>query len=399
MQDPLVEEKTPPFSFRVIAHDPTSKARCGLLHTPHGVIETPIFMPVGTAGTVKGMMPRDLDEVGAQIILGNTYHLYLRPGHQLVEQLGGLHKMAGWSKPILTDSGGFQVFSLGDLRKITEEGVTFRSHLDGSKHFLSPERSMEIQQALGSDIAMAFDECAALPATRETLLDAMHRTTRWLERCIAAHHRPDQALFGIIQGGTEIDLREEHLEQLARYDLKGYALGGLSVGEPPPEMYRIVGAIAPKMPENKPRYLMGVGRPVDLVECVWRGIDMFDCVMPTRNARNGHLFTRRGVVKIRNLQHAENQAPLDPSCSCYTCRHFSLGYLRHLYKSNEMLGPILGTLHNLAHYLDLMRQMREAIQSGTLAIWRQAFYAAQSLFPPTESESSPPANESNTPIS
>ncbi|MCB9637971.1 MAG: tRNA guanosine(34) transglycosylase Tgt [Myxococcales bacterium] len=377
MQDQPIERNIAPFSFEVLAQDPSSAARCGRLHTPHGVIETPIFMPVGTAGTVKGMMPRDLQGVGAQIILGNTYHLYLRPGHELVERLGGLHKFAGWSGPILTDSGGFQVFSLGELRKITEEGVTFQSHLDGSRHWLSPERSMEIQQALGSDIAMAFDECAALPATRETLVNAMHRTTRWLERCIAAHHRKDQALFGIVQGGTEVDLREQHLEQLVQYDLPGYALGGLSVGEPPPEMYRIVGAIAPKMPEHKPRYLMGVGRPEDLVECVWRGIDMFDCVMPTRNARNAYLFTSEGRVKIKNLKYAEDQRPLDESCSCYTCGHFSRGYLRHLYKSNEMLGPMLGTLHNLHYYLDLMRQMREAIREGRLAAWRDAFYASR----------------------
>lgn len=375
MQELSIEQKTPLFGFEEVAKDPSCAARCGRLVTPHGVIETPIFMPVGTAGTVKGMKPRELEEVGAQIILGNTYHLYLRPGHERVERLGGLHTFSGWKGPILTDSGGFQVFSLGDLRKITEEGVTFRSHLDGSQHWLSPERSMEIQQALGSDIAMAFDECAALPATRQALFDAMNRTTRWLERCIASHHRKDQALFGIVQGGTEVELREQHLEQLIAYDLPGYALGGLSVGEPPPEMYRVVEAIAPKMPAHKPRYLMGVGRPEDLVECVWRGIDMFDCVMPTRNARNSHLFTATGWIKIRNLRYADDTRPLDESCACYTCQHFSRGYLRHLYKSDEMLGPILGTLHNLHHYLDLMAQMRRAIREGTLAAWRASFYA------------------------
>lgn len=377
MQEQSIERKTPLFGFEVLAKDPSSAARCGRLVTPHGDIETPIFMPVGTAGTVKGMKPRELEEVGAQIILGNTYHLYLRPGHERVERLGGLHAFSGWSGPILTDSGGFQVFSLGDLRKIKEEGVSFQSHIDGSRHFLSPERSMEIQQALGSDIAMAFDECAALPATREKLVDAMHRTTRWLERCMAAHHRKDQALFGIVQGGTEVELRHQHLEQLVTYDLPGYALGGLSVGEPPPEMYRIVESVAPKMPTHKPRYLMGVGRPEDLVECVWRGIDMFDCVMPTRNARNGHLFTTTGWIKIRNQRHADDTRPLDESCACYTCQHFSRGYLRHLYKSDEMLGPILGTLHNLHYYLDLMKQMRAAIHEGTLATWRTSFYACR----------------------
>ncbi|MEM1007499.1 MAG: tRNA guanosine(34) transglycosylase Tgt [Myxococcota bacterium] len=372
------------FGFEVECLSTESAARCGRLRTSHGEIQTPIFMPVGTAGTVKGMMPRDLHEVGAQIILGNTYHLYLRPGHQRVAALGGLHRFCGWDKPMLTDSGGFQVFSLGDLREISEQGVLFRSHLDGSKHMLSPERSMEIQQDLGADIVMAFDHCAALPATEHTLLEAMDRTTRWLERCLEAHNRSDQALFGIVQGGTNLALRHAHLQTLCRYDLPGYAIGGLSVGEPPAEMYRVVGDLAPRMPAHKPRYLMGVGRPVDLVECVWRGVDMFDCVMPTRNARNGFLFTRRGVVKIRNAQYKDDPRPVDVDCNCYTCRYFSRAYLHHLYRSREMLGPILGTIHNLHYYLSLMTEMRAAIRADSLAAWRHEFFVQQGAVPPEE---------------
>ena len=363
--------------FEVQHKDPDTNARVGLLRTPHGEIETPIFMPVGTVGTVKGMTPQDLKNAGSQIILGNTYHLFLRPGEGIVERAGGLHSFIGWDRPILTDSGGFQVFSLGDLRKITEEGVAFRSHIDGSKRWIGPEESMAIQEALGSDIAMAFDECVALPTDRPKIEAAMARTTRWLKRCIASHTREDQALFGIIQGGTESDLRKIHLEDLAALDLPGYAIGGLSVGEPPEEMYRIVHDLAPLMPNSKPRYLMGVGRPQDLATCVAGGIDMFDCVMPTRNARNAHLFTSHGPVKIRNARYKEDWEPIDSSCSCYTCRNFSRAYLRHLFVAKEMLGPILATHHNLTFYLALMQQMREAIKEQRFAHWYEDFMASQ----------------------
>mgnify|MGYP000344655506 CR=1 FL=1 len=369
------------FSYEVIAVDPQTQARAGKLRTPHGEIETPIFMPVGTAGTVKGMRPQDLKNIQAQIILGNTYHLFLRPGHELVKKMGGLHKFIGWDRPILTDSGGFQVFSQADLRKISEEGVEFRSYIDGSKHWLGPEESMAVQEALGADIIMAFDECIALPASRDKVKDAMDRTTRWLERCITAHTREDQALFGIIQGGTELDLRIEHMEELNQFDLPGYAIGGLSVGEAPSEMYRIVHGLAPKMLADRPRYLMGVGRPIDLVECVAGGVDMFDCVMPTRHARNAQLFTSKGVIKIRNARYIEDERPIDENCSCYTCSNFSRAYIRHLFKAKELLGAMLATEHNLAFYLDLSRQMREAIIDGTFGEWYRAFKARPETLP------------------
>ncbi len=363
-------------SFEVEHQDQETSARTGRLQTPHGEIQTPIFMPVGTAGTVKGMKPRDLLEVGSQIILGNTYHLFLRPGHELVRQMGGLHKFMSWDKPILTDSGGFQVFSQAELRKITEEGVEFRSYLDGSKMWMGPEESMEVQEALGVDIIMAFDECVALPATRDKIQDAMDRTTRWLKRCIKAHSREDQALFGIIQGGIELDLRRAHLEELAELGLPGYAIGGLSVGEAPEDMYRVVHDLAPRMPAEKPRYLMGVGRPEDLVECVAGGVDMFDCVMPTRNARNAQLFTTYGPLKIRNARYKDDPEPVDPECDCHTCTHFSRAYLRHLFVSKELLGSMLATHHNLAFYLRLMRQMRSAIEEGRFSTWRKDFYTS-----------------------
>lgn len=363
------------FRYKVTHNDPNTEARAGLLETPHGEIETPIFMPVGTAGTVKGIKPRELEEMEAQIILGNTYHLFLRPGHELVQEAGGLHRFVGWNRPMLTDSGGFQVFSHGERCKISEEGVEFRSHLDGSKKWLGPEESMEVQNALGADIIMAFDECAALPATRDKIRSAMDRTTRWLDRCIKAHKREDQALFGIIQGGIEEDLRLEHLEQLAEFDLPGYAIGGLSVGEEPEDMYRIVNAVAPKMPANKPRYLMGVGRPIDLVHCVAGGIDMFDCVMPSRNARNAFMFTREAPIKIRNAKYKSDWRPVDETCSCYTCQNFSRAYLRHLFVSKEMLGPILASHHNLHFYLNLMKEMRTEIRNGTFGEWYKAYVA------------------------
>ncbi len=361
-------------SFEVESVDRETRARAGRLTTPHGVIETPIFMPVGTAGTVKGMRPSDLKEIGAQIILGNTYHLFLRPGHELVKKMGGLHRFIGWDRPILTDSGGFQVFSQGDLRKITEEGVEFRSYIDGSKRWMGPEESIAVQEALGADIIMAFDECVALPATREQLISSMERTTRWLKRCIKAKTRDDQALFGILQGGTELDLRLRHLEEIVELDLEGYAIGGLSVGEPPQEMYRIVSEVAPLMPEDKPRYLMGVGTPEDIVESVANGVDMFDCVMPSRNARNAQLFTTYGRLRIRNARFKDDPRPIDEHCTCYTCRNFSRSYIRHLFMSREMLGPMLATHHNLHFYLNLVREMRRAIKEGNFSKWRAEFY-------------------------
>ncbi len=357
---------TPHFKFQIQYSDPNSNARLGSFQTPHGKFQTPIFMPVGTAATVKGTTPRALDEIGAEIILSNTYHLYLRPGHQLIQKLGGLHKFMGWNKPILTDSGGFQVFSQAQLRKISDSGVSFRSYLDGSKHWFDPEKAIQIQEALGADIIMAFDECPPLPSSKDQLLKAVQRTTQWLQRCIKAKTRDDQALFGIVQGGTDLQLRKQHLEEIASFDLPGYALGGLSVGETPEEMYEVVQNIVPLMPKDKPRYLMGVGYPWDIAICVAAGIDMFDCVLPTRNARNGLLFTSQGPVKIRNAKYAEDPEPLDPNCHCYTCQNFSKAYLRHLFKAEEMLGPILATHHNLAYYLNLIKQIRNAIREGTL---------------------------------
>jgi queuine tRNA-ribosyltransferase len=365
------------FSYRVVAEDPDTNARAGVLTTPHGEIETPIFMPVGTAATVKTMKPRELEEIGAQIILANTYHLFLRPGADLVQKMGGLHGFSRWSGPMLTDSGGFQVFSQSNLRKITEKGVQFRSYIDGSKHFMGPEESIAVQEALGADIIMAFDECTALPAERKQVLASMDRTTRWLKRCIDAKTRDDQALFGIIQGGVEEDLRKQHLEQLLPFDLPGYAIGGLSVGEPPAEMYRITEAIAPLMPADKPRYLMGVGRPQDLVESVSHGVDMFDCVMPSRNARNAHLFTKYGAMRIRNARYKDDPKAIDENTNCYASQNFSRAYLRHLFYAKEMLGPILATMHNLAYYLQLSREMRQAIIEGRFAAWRREFYTNQ----------------------
>lgn len=362
-------------TFEVFQQDQETEARLGCVTTPHGKIETPIFMPVGTAGTVKGMKPRELHEIGAQIILGNTYHLFLRPGEELIQNFGGLHEFMRWDGPILTDSGGFQVFSLEGIRKVSEKGVEFRSHIDGSKRWMGPEESMAVQEALGSDIAMAFDECVALPADRSRVMDAMNRTTRWLERCVKAHKREDQALFGIIQGGIETDLRRQHLEQIVEFDLPGYAIGGLSVGEAPEDMYRIVNDLAPRMPADKPRYLMGVGRPEDLVTCVAAGVDMFDCVMPTRHARNSQFFTRSGRLKIRNARYFNDEIAIDPECGCYTCQNFSRAYMRHLFNSKEMLGPILATHHNLYYYLDLMSEMRAAIREGTFSAWKDDFFA------------------------
>lgn len=352
-------------------------ARRGRLHFPRGVVDTPAFMPVGTYGTVKGIFPRDVKALGAQIILGNTFHLWLRPGTEVIAAHGDLHDFMQWDAPILTDSGGFQVFSLGAMRKISEEGVAFRSPVDGDKVFLDPEKSMAIQRALGSDIVMIFDECTPYPATRDEAAVSMELSLRWAARSRAAHGDSASALFGIVQGGMYDDLRLASLAGLRDIGFDGYAIGGLSVGEPKEAMMSVLEGLQPHMPAAAPRYLMGVGTPADLLEGVRRGIDMFDCVMPTRNARNGTLFTSGGLVKIRNAQHRHSTAPLDANCSCYTCSHFSRAYLHHLEKCKEMLGAQLGTLHNLHYYQQHMKDIRSAIEAGELDQFAAAYYAAQ----------------------
>jgi len=351
------------------------KARRGTLSFPRGEIQTPAFMPVGTYGTVKGMLPRDVKELGAEIILGNTFHLWLRPGSDIIKDLGGLHKFMQWDKPILTDSGGFQVFSLGKMRKITEEGVTFRSPVNGDKVELTPEKSMEIQRNLGSDIVMIFDECTPYPATTKEAKDSMEMSLRWAQRSKDAHGESPSALFGIIQGGMYEDLRDVSLKGLTDIGFDGYAIGGLSVGEPKEDMVRILDHLAHKMPEDKPRYLMGVGKPEDLVEGVRRGVDMFDCVMPTRNARNGHLFIDTGVLKLRNAANKTDGGPADPTCDCHTCQNFSRAYLHHLDKCKEILGCTLNTIHNLHFYQTLMAGLRKALEEGTLSAFVEEFYA------------------------
>ena len=363
------------FEFEIIKECKRTKARAGKLHTPHGVIETPVFMPVGTQATVKTMTPDELKENNAQIILGNTYHLYLRPGHELVKEAGGLHKFMNWDRPILTDSGGFQVFSLGELRKIKEEGVTFRSHLDGSKHLFSPERVMEIEEAIGADIAMAFDECTPYPAGYDYAKRSMERTTRWLERCIKAHTREDQALFGIIQGSMYKDLRTESAKEITSFDLPGYAIGGLSVGEPAEVMYEMLDINTDIMPINKPRYLMGVGAADNLVEGVKRGVDMFDCVLPTRIARNGTVMTKHGKLVVRNAEYAHDFRPLEEGCGCYACRNFTRAYIRHLIKSGEVLGIRLTTIHNIYFLTNLMKEIRNAILQDRYPEFISEFYA------------------------
>jgi queuine tRNA-ribosyltransferase len=360
-------------SFNLITTD--GAARRGRLTFPRGVVETPTFMPVGTYGSVKAMTPVGLRELGAQIILGNTFHLYLRPGLEVIEAHGGLHGFAQWSGPILTDSGGFQVFSLAHRRKITEQGVTFASPVDGSKVFLGPEESMRIQRVLDSDIVMIFDECTPYPATEDVARRSMELSLRWAERSRRAHEGNDAALFGIVQGGTHHALRTLSAQALIDIGFDGYAVGGLAVGEPEDERNAMLEHTCPQLPADRPRYLMGVGRPEDIVEAVLRGIDMFDCVMPTRNARNGHYFTRSGVLRIRNAKYERDTAPIDPECGCYTCAHFSRAYLRHLDRCNEMLGPMLGTIHNLHYYQDLMCGLRAAIEQGTLADFVADFYA------------------------
>jgi queuine tRNA-ribosyltransferase len=360
--------------FELLARD--GAARRARLTLAHGVVETPVFMPVGTYGTVKAMTPQMLNDIGAQICLGNTFHLWLRPGLEVVGAHQGLHRFMGWDKPILTDSGGFQVFSLGALRKITEEGVKFSSPIDGAKLFLSPEESMRIQHTLNSDVVMIFDECTPYPATREEAAKSMRLSLRWARRSKDEHDRLENsnALFGIVQGGMYEDLRDESLAGLDNIGFDGMAIGGLSVGEPKEDMARILAHTAPRLPVRKPRYLMGVGTPEDLVAAVQAGIDMFDCVMPTRNARNGHLFTRFGDIKIKNARHKADTGPLDESCSCYTCRNFSRAYLHHLFRAGEILGSMLNTVHNLHYYQTLMAEMREAIAAGNLTQMVAAFH-------------------------
>ena len=355
------------------------KARRGTVSFPRGDIQTPAFMPVGTYGTVKGMLPRDVKDLGAEIILGNTFHLWLRPGNKIIKDLGGLHEFMQWDKPILTDSGGFQVFSLGKMRKITEHGVTFRSPVNGDKVELTPEISMEIQRDLGSDIVMIFDECTPFPATTREAKDSMEMSLRWAKRSKDAHGDSPSALFGIIQGGMYEDLRDVSLKGLTDIGFDGYAIGGLSVGEPKEDMVRIIDHLAHKMPEDKPRYLMGVGKPEDLVEGVRRGVDMFDCVMPTRNARNGHLFIDTGVLKLRNAANKTDKSPADPACDCYTCQNFSRAYLHHLDKCKEILGCTLNTIHNLHFYQTLMAGLRKSLEEGTFTAFVEEFYAKRGL--------------------
>ena len=351
------------FPFRKIAQDPTTLARRGVLRLAHGEVQTPAFMPVGTQATVKGLSIDQIVSTGADIILGNTYHLALRPGSELIAKLGGLHRFMGWDRPILTDSGGFQIFSLGQITKVTEQGATFKSHLDGSTVELRPEDSVRIQQQLGSDIAMVLDHVVALPSSIEQVRDAMERSLRWAQRCQDSRSRSDQAMFGIVQGGLEPELRCRSAEGLQRIGFDGYAIGGLSVGEPPEQMYRMLDVVCPILPADQPRYLMGVGRPIDLVEGIARGVDMFDCVMPTRNGRNALAFTADGPLRMRNQCHAEDPRPIEEDCPCIACRH-SRAYIRHLFQADEMLGPTLLSIHNLTFYQRLMSQVREAIEQG-----------------------------------
>ncbi len=359
--------------FEVAAQD--GQARRGQMTFDRGVVQTPAFMPVGTYGTVKAMTPEELTDIGAEIILGNTFHLMLRPGAERVDRLGGLHRFMHWDKPILTDSGGFQVFSLAKRRKISEEGVTFRSPLDGAEIFLGPEQAIRIQQQLGADIIMIFDECTPFPATEQETRDSMQLSLRWAERSKTAHGDHSSALFGIVQGGMFQALRDESADALINIGFDGYAIGGLSVGEPTETMLEILQPTTARLPQDKPRYLMGVGTPEDIVEAVSVGIDMFDCVMPTRNARNGFLFTSAGIVKIRNAANRDSEQPLDMACDCYTCSHYTRAYLHHLDKAREMLGARLNTIHNLYYYQTLMRQLRAAISAGGLADFRAEFYA------------------------
>ena len=382
-------------TFDLLKTDERTRARRGIVHTPHGDIQTPIFMPVGTAATVKAMRPEQVEEMGAQIILSNTYHLYLRPGHDIVKEAGGLHKFMNWNKPILTDSGGFQVFSLGKMRKITEEGVKFQSHIDGSRHMLSQEKSIEVQHALGSDIMMAFDECAPYPADRDYVKRSFERTSRWLERCKAYHEEycernggesqvlgegVNQSLFGIMQGGVYKDMRRESAAQVVDMDLPGYSIGGLSVGEPKEIMYDVMDDCVELLPKNKPRYLMGVGSPDCLFEGVERGIDMFDCVLPTRIARHGMAMTSQGRVNIKNKKYERDYSPLDPNCDCYVCRNYSRAYLRHLFKADEILSAMLMSTHNLHFLIKTMENIRQSIDEGRFSEYKKEFFDAYGEF-------------------
>jgi len=360
--------------YQVQQSDRHSKGRVGLLTTGHAEVETPAFMPVGSLGPVKGLEPEDLQSLGFRLILNNAYHLYLRPGHKIVADMGGLHAFTGWPGAILTDSGGFQIFSLAKLCEITDEGVTFQSHIDGSTHFLTPEKAIEIEEALGADIIMVLDQCVALPAGRAIIQDSVRRTQLWAERCQASRRRTDQALFGIVQGGLEPDLRVASARELVKLGFDGYAIGGLSVGEGKPDMYAMLDVTVPELPENKPRYLMGVGHPEDLLEGVARGIDLFDCVVPSRHGRTGSLFTRTGRVVIKQARYAEDERPIDPECTCPVCRRYSRAYLHHLFMVKEMLGARLNTIHNLWYFSELMRQIRETLREGTFPEFRDAFY-------------------------
>jgi queuine tRNA-ribosyltransferase len=368
------------FSFELLVEDQNSNARAGVIHTPHGDIPTPVFAPVGTQATVKTLTPADLQELGARLILSNSYHLYLRPGPELIADFGGLHQFMQWDGPILTDSGGFQVFSLEGLRKIDEAGVTFRSHLDGSKHRFTPESVIAVQEKLGADIVMAFDECPP-PDDYDYNLEALNRTHRWAERCRAAQQRPDQALYGIVQGGVFPDLRARSAEFLSSLDFPGYGIGGLSVGETKAEMHAMLEIIHPILPGHKPRYLMGVGSPEDLFECVARGVDQFDCVLPTRIARNGAVFTHYGRMNLRNARFAADKAPIEADCGCYTCRTFSRAYLRHLIVAKEILALRLTTLHNLHFILETMRRIRQSILEGSFVEYKRAFLATYQPVP------------------
>jgi len=362
-----------PFQFNLIKQDADTSARLGEIITSHGIVHTPAFMPVGTQGTVKSMLPEEIKNCGAEIILGNTYHLYLRPGHETISKLGGLHRFMNWPHPILTDSGGFQVFSLGALRKITPDGVMFRSHIDGSKHFLSPEKAIEIQEALGSDIMMCLDECTPYPATFSQTEESLNLTVKWAGLCKTAKTNSDQALFGIIQGGSYPDLRKQAAEKITSLGFDGYALGGVSVGEPKEIMYKITDSITPLLPADKPRYLMGVGTPQDIVFGVSCGIDMFDCVIPTRCARHGLLFTNSENVVIKNARWREDNNPIDKTCDCYTCRNYSRAYLRHLYIAGEILAMVLNTIHNVRYYMRLMEQIRTALKEGSFLKFKKDF--------------------------
>ena len=368
--------------YRLRQQDPRSQARLGQLRVSRAVIDTPAFMPVGTLGPVKGLEPEDLHAMGFRLLLNNAYHLYLRPGHKVVAEMGGLHAFTGWSGAILTDSGGFQIFSLAKLCKVTDEGVMFQSHIDGSTHFITPETAIEIQESLGADIMMAFDQCVALPASRDVVEEGVRRTKLWAERCQAGRRRSDQALFGIVQGGLDPDLRVQSARDLTAMGFEGYAVGGLSVGESKAEMHTMLDATVPELPENKPRYLMGVGHPEDLIEGVSRGIDLFDCVVPSRHGRTGSLFTTGGRVVIKQAQYVRDERPIDPDCGCPVCARYSRAYLHHLYSVKEMLASRLNTIHNLWYFSDFMRRLRTAIAQGSFPEFRDAFYRSHAQEPP-----------------